>query len=68
MYGREFTAIYKFVISSKFENKNLVKNYLYKEEDFIKSGMPRLDINNNSEVENKIIFAPTWRKYLITQK
>lgn len=65
MYGREFTDIYKFVISSKFENKNLVKNYLYKQEDFIKSGMPRLDINNNSEVENKIIFAPTWRKYLI---
>lgn len=67
MYGREFTEIYKFVISSEFEEKNLNENYLYLPEDFIRTGMPRFDITKKEKValENRIIFAPTWRNYLI---
>ena len=66
MYGKEFTRINKFIISSDFEFENLTTNYLYSPKDLIKSGMPRLDEEEKKvKVENKIILAPTWRNYLI---
>ena len=66
MYGKEFTRVNKFVISSDFEEKNLTENYSYLEQDLIKSGMPRLDEKEAEiKVQNKIIFAPTWRNYLV---
>lgn len=66
MYGKEFTRVNKFVISSDFEFENLTTNYLYSPKDLIKSGMPRLDEKEKKvKVENKIILAPTWRNYLI---
>ena len=65
-YSKEFTPIDKIVISSKFEENNFIENYNYSKNDLLKSGMPRFDeINKNSEIENKIIFAPSWREYLI---
>lgn len=66
MYSKMFAPIDKFVISSQFEKNNLISNYEYKEEDLISCGMPRLDDKPEEvKVENKIIFAPSWREYLI---
>ncbi len=65
-YSKEFTPIDKIVISSKFEENNFIENYNYSKNDLIKCGMPRFDeINKDTEIENKIIFAPSWREYLI---
>ena len=66
MYGKEYTEFDKFIISSEFEKNNLIENYDYKESDFIMSGMPRMGIKQEQvEVKNKILFAPSWRSYLI---
>lgn len=66
MYGKEFTEIDKFVISTNFEKDNLTKKYNYKLEDLILSGMPRMNLNlDKNNIKNKILFAPSWRKYLI---
>ena len=66
IYSKEFTPIDKIVISSEFEEKNFINKYNYSEEDLLKSGMPRLDEKNETtEPENRIIFAPSWREYLI---
>ena len=68
MYAKEFTEIDKFVISSGFEKKNLIANYDYSEDDLIMSGMPRMGIQQaKKEIKNKILFAPSWRQYLIGQ-
>lgn len=66
IYSKEFTPLDKIVISSNFEENNFINKYNYSRKDLIKSGMPRLDEKNEeTEVENKIIFAPSWRDYLI---
>lgn len=66
MYSKEFTEIDKIVISSNFEESNMTNNYGYNEIDLIKSGMPRFDMENpKPNRKNKILFAPSWRAYLI---
>ena len=57
----------KEVISTNFEMKNMTENYGFPEEKLIPAGMPRYDFidANAVESEKKIIFAPTWRKYLV---
>lgn len=66
MYGKEFTQIEKFVVSSQFEKDNLINNYGYSKKDLICVGMPRLDEEKKiTEPENIIIFAPSWREYLV---
>ena len=65
MYAKTLTPIDKIVVSSEFEKNNIINNYDYSEKDIITVGMPRLDIKEEANVENKIIFAPSWRKYLI---
>ena len=68
LYAKEYTEIDKFVISSDFEKQNLMDNYDYSEKDLIVSGMPRMGIEEKtSEAKNKILFAPSWRQYLIGQ-
>lgn len=55
------------VVSSQFEVENYMKNYAYKEENLLKTGMSRYDhIDKNKEPKNRILFAPSWRKYLTT--
>ena len=55
------------VVSTKFEMKNLVNNYGFRECDLIPAGMPRYDFIDADSIvdENKILFAPTWRKYFV---
>lgn len=66
MYSKEFTEIDKIVVSSHFEERNMIENYQYNEEDLIKTGMPRFDLESpEPNRKNKILFAPSWRAYLI---
>lgn len=67
MYAKEFTEISKFVISSEFERTNLINKYHYKQEDLIETGMSRMKENSGKyeKAKNKILYAPSWRKYLI---
>ncbi|MDD6276561.1 MAG: CDP-glycerol glycerophosphotransferase family protein [Clostridia bacterium] len=56
------------VISSEYEKRNFCNNYCFPVEALIKSKMPRYDFtdSNINPTENRIIFAPSWRKYLIS--
>lgn len=66
MYSKEFTEIDKIVVSSEFEKNNFIKKYNYNEKDIIACGMPRLQAETSKiKSENRILFAPSWRKYLI---
>lgn len=66
MYGKTFSDICRFVISSEFEKKNLIENYDYLPEDMIMAGMPRFSKQMEFHApENRILFAPSWRSYLI---
>lgn len=65
MYSKEFTEIDKFVISTNFEKNNLINKYHYNENDLIKTGMPRMKDSKIINPKDKILFAPSWRKYLI---
>lgn len=56
----------KVVISSFLERENYINKYHYREEDLIESGMPRYDyIDKNALAKNRILFAPSWRSYLL---
>lgn len=58
----------QIVISSPFEKENYMKNYGYQAKDLIPTGMARYDhINRHHAAKNKILFAPSWRKYLTMQ-
>lgn len=61
------TAFDREVISTSFEMENFTKNYGFRECDLIPAGMPRYDFIDieAAKSEKKILFAPTWRKYLI---
>ncbi len=57
------------VVSSDFETKLLTEKYNYPAESLIKSKMPRYDSFEVSGADESrhILFAPSWRKYLIGQ-
>lgn len=58
----------QIVISAPFEMDNYTKNYAYKPEELIPTGMARYDhIDKNRPAKNRILFAPSWRKYLTSQ-
>ena len=55
----------KIVISAPFEKQNYMNNYHYPEDNLIPTGMARYDhIDRNKKAKNRILFAPSWRKYL----
>ncbi|MCO4852876.1 bifunctional glycosyltransferase/CDP-glycerol:glycerophosphate glycerophosphotransferase [Bacillus vallismortis] len=69
IYSKEKNRIDKFVVSSKFERDNLIKNYNYAPENILETGMPRFDIIKNTDPdENRVIFAPSWRISLAEEK
>lgn len=58
----------EIVVSSPFEVKNYIENYAYSKENLITTGMARYDhIDKNHQPQNRILFAPSWRKYLTTE-
>lgn len=66
LYAKERSDIDRIVVSSAFEMENLVENYGYSPNDFIPSGMPRLQaLDLSKKPERRILFAPSWRKNLI---
>lgn len=59
----------KIVVSSEFEKKNFVRTYKFREQDLIPVGMERFDyIDRNKRPLRRILFAPSWRNYLIGMK
>lgn len=65
-YTPEMVEADKVVVSSYFETQNMVERYGYKKDDLIPTGMPRYDrIDKKKLPQNKILFAPSWRDYLI---
>ncbi|MCR4615385.1 MAG: bifunctional glycosyltransferase family 2 protein/CDP-glycerol:glycerophosphate glycerophosphotransferase [Clostridiales bacterium] len=66
MYSLDRMMLDREVISTEFEAKSLVENYGFEDRFLIKSGMPRYDhIDRTRKAEKKILFAPTWRKFLV---
>lgn len=58
----------RIVVSSYFEKENYVKNYGYDEREIITTGMARYDhIDRSRNAVNKILFAPSWRRYLTNE-
>ena len=56
------------VVSTQYEVDNLKGNYHFPEYALIRSGMPRYDFIEPAVKHNKrILFAPSWRKYLVHQ-
>lgn len=65
-YSLDRMCIAKEVVSTQYEKENLIQNYCFDEEHLIESGMPRFDfIDENAISQNRILFAPSWRKYLV---
>lgn len=55
------------VVSSPLEYKSIVSgNYFFEDNQLIKTGLPRYDnyLNSDIDIENKILFMPTWRSTL----
>ena len=66
MYSKEVCNIYNIIISSEFEKENLMNNYGYNAEDLIMTGMPRFGEEEKTvKKQNRILYAPSWRVYLI---
>ncbi|MBP9989478.1 MAG: glycosyltransferase, partial [Ruminococcus sp.] len=55
------------VVSTDFEVENFTNNYCFPQDALIRSKMPRYDFFDTDLTPeyNRIIFAPSWRKYLI---
>lgn len=65
-YSLDRLGVDKEVISTSFERDNLIKNYCFSDSHLIPCGMPRYDyIDLNEKPVNRILFAPSWRKYLV---
>lgn len=66
MYSLDRMVLDKEVVSTRFEVDNLITNYCFEDSFLIKSGMPRLKhIPKDKKPEKKILFAPSWRKFLV---
>ncbi len=58
----------KIVVSSEFELKNFSRIYGFRQQDLLPVGMPRFNhINKNIKPQKRILFAPSWRNYLINE-
>lgn len=69
-YTPERSLADRIVVSSYFEKENFKKNYNFRECDILPTGMGRFSqIAPKSEYSGakRILFAPTWRQYLIGQ-
>lgn len=65
-YSLDRLGVDKEVISTPFERENLINNYRFTDKHLIPCGMPRYDfINVDEQPVNRILFAPSWRKYLV---
>lgn len=70
LYAKERNPmIDKIVVSTFMEYKIAKEDLHFTENDIITTGMPRLDIIKlDQKAKNKIIFIPSWRRYLVSLK
>lgn len=67
-YTPERIEVDKVLASSTFEIRNFHEKYHFRKEDIIPYGMPRFEmLNKEVKPTNRILFAPSWRMYLIGQ-
>lgn len=58
----------KVVISSFFEYENMTQNLGFKSSSLLKTGMARYtEIDKNAPSRGRVLFAPSWRSYLISE-
>lgn len=66
MYSKEkIYMVDKVVASTYFEKENLINKLAFREKDILCTGMPRLDRLEKGKKQQKILFAPSWRSYLV---
>lgn len=63
-------CLFDFVVAStQFEVDNLTTSYGFGKDQLITSGMPRYDsIDTAAKPQRKILLAPSWRKYLVSEQ
>ncbi|QTU84177.1 bifunctional glycosyltransferase/CDP-glycerol:glycerophosphate glycerophosphotransferase [Xiamenia xianingshaonis] len=67
-YGAEKTGVDRIVVSTPYEERLFATVYGYAVDQIIPCGAPRYDfIESEHRPENRILFAPSWRKYLVTE-
>lgn len=70
-YTPERSLADRIVVSSYFEKENFRKNYNFREQDILPTGMGRFSQiapkTEDGDTTRRILFAPTWRQYLISQ-
>ncbi len=65
-YTPEIIMADKLCVSTEYEVRLFRDKYQFREEDIVKRIMPRLKQFDKTIVpQNKILFAPSWRQYLI---
>ena len=56
----------KLCVSTEYEVQLFQQKYHFREQDIVRKCMPRLkQLDKKIIPENKILFAPSWRQYLI---
>lgn len=63
-YSKEKNLADRIVVSTKEETSLYLQNG-YQKENLIKTGMPRFEKLKKTKVTKKILYAPSWRAYLI---
>ncbi|MCR5099927.1 MAG: CDP-glycerol glycerophosphotransferase family protein, partial [Butyrivibrio sp.] len=67
-YSQEKIMADKIVVSTNVDYNLFLRNG-YRDEDLWKTGMPRFgNISSVKRNQKKILFAPSWRSYLVTSK
>ena len=68
-YSLDRVLVRKEIISTRFEQENMINNYRFDENHLLTCGMPRYDfIDDKQEPGNRILFAPSWRNYLVKRR
>lgn len=72
MYSKDVSYfIDKIVVSTNFEAEIAERNLHFKENEILKTGMPRYSTIQRKQGKGnlkKIIYAPSWRKYMLNHK
>ncbi len=65
-YTPERLEVDRVVASSYFEINNFTNKYGFRKKDVLSCGMPRFEkMNKDKKPINRILYAPSWRMYLI---
>ena len=66
LYSKSRMLFDRVVISTTFEQENLVDNYGFEPSDLIASGMPRYSqVDLDTRPGRRILLCPSWRQYLV---